>query len=93
MYANAASGDPAAADGIFLQDSMMNLGSVGRDAVVNTGSDVLFVDDSGIRSLSRTIQEKSVPIGDISRNVRGDIRRVIGEAEQFIGLLAHRRDD
>ena len=82
VYANAASGDPAAEGGIFLQDSMMNLGSVGRDAVVNTGSDVLFVDDSGIRSLSRTIQEKSVPIGDISRNVRGDIRRVIGEADQ-----------
>ncbi len=82
VYANAASGDPAAEGGIFLQDSMMNLGSVGRDAVVNTGSDVLFVDDSGIRSLSRTIQEKSVPIGDISRNVRGDIRRVIAESEQ-----------
>ena len=82
VYANAASGDPAAEGGIFLQDSMMNLGSVGRDAVVNTGSDVLFVDDSGLRSLSRTIQEKSVPIGDISRNVRGDIRRVIGESEQ-----------
>ena len=82
IYANAASGDPAAEGGIFLQDSMMNLGSVGRDAVVNTGSDVLFVDDSGLRSLSRTIQEKSVPIGDVSRNVRGDIRRVIGEADQ-----------
>ena len=82
IYANAASGDPAAEGGIFLQDSMMNLGSVGRDAIVNTGSDVLFVDDSGLRSLSRTIQEKSVPIGDVSRNVRGDIRRVIGEADQ-----------
>lgn len=82
VYANAASGDPAAADGIFLQDSLMNLGSVGRDAVVNTGNDVLFVDDSGIRSFGRTIQEKSVPIGDISRNVRGDIRRVIGESDQ-----------
>ena len=82
VYANAASGDPAAADGIFLQDTMRNLGCVGRDAIVNTGSDVLFVDDSGVRSLGRTIQEKSVPIGDLTLNVRGDIRRVIAEADQ-----------
>lgn len=82
LYANAASGDPAGADGIFLQDTMKNIGCVARDAVVNTGSDVLFVDDSGIRSLGRTIQEKSVPIGDLSSNVRGDIRRVISEADQ-----------
>ena len=82
VYANAATGDPAGQDGIFLQDSMKNIGCVARDASVNTGADVLFVDDSGIRSLGRTIQEKSVPIGDLSRNVRGDIRRVIGEADQ-----------
>ena len=82
VYANAATGDPAGQDGIFLQDSMKNIGCVARDAAVNTGSDVLFVDDSGIRSLGRTIQEKSVPIGDLSRNVRGDIRRVIGESDQ-----------
>ena len=82
VYANAATGDPAGENGIFLQDSLKNIGCVARDAAVNTGSDVLFVDDSGIRSLGRTIQEKSVPIGDLSRNVRGDIRRVIGEADQ-----------
>ena len=82
VYANAATGDPAGQDGIYLQDSLKNIGCVARDAAVNTGSDVLFVDDSGIRSLGRTIQEKSVPIGDLSRNVRGDIRRVIGEADQ-----------
>ena len=82
LYANAASGDPAGADGISLQDTLKNIGAISRDAVVNTGSDVLFVDDSGIRSLGRTIQEKSVPIGDLSRNVRGDIRRIIGEANQ-----------
>lgn len=82
VYANAASGDPAAADGIFLQDTMRNIGCVGRDALINTGSDVLFVDDSGVRSLGRTIQEKSVPIGDLTLNVKNDIRRVISESSQ-----------
>jgi hypothetical protein len=77
VFANAASGDPAGADGIFLQDTIKNIGAVARDAVVNTGNDVLFVDDTGIRSLGRTIQEKSVPIGDLSYNVRYDIVEVI----------------
>jgi hypothetical protein len=81
VFANAAVGDPAAAGGIFLQDTIKNIGSVARDAVVNTGNDVLFVDDTGIRSLGRTIQEKSVPIGDLSYNVRYDIVEVIKQTE------------
>jgi hypothetical protein len=41
--------------------------------VVTTGGDVLFLSDSGVRSLMRTIQEKSAPMRDISANVRDDI--------------------
>jgi hypothetical protein len=73
IYNNAASGDPAAADGIFLADTISNLGLVSRDATANIGSDILFVDDSGVRSLGRTIQEKSVPIGDLTYNIRSDV--------------------
>ena len=73
IYNNAASGDPAGADGIFLADTISNIGLVSRDAVANIGSDVLFVDDSGVRSLGRTIQEKSVPLGDLTYNVRRDV--------------------
>jgi hypothetical protein len=47
---------------------------VSRDAVVSTGKDLIFLDDSGVRSLARTIQEKSAPIGDISKNVNNDIK-------------------
>lgn len=73
IYNNAASGDPAGADGIFLADTISNLGLVSRDATANIGSDILFVDDSGVRSLGRTIQEKSVPIGDLTYNIRSDV--------------------
>lgn len=82
FYANAASGDPAGADGIFLQDTMVNLGLVSRDAIASTGSDVLFVDDSGVRSLGRTIQEKSVPVGDLTLNVQTSIRTAIAETDE-----------
>lgn len=79
VYNNAATGDPAAADGIFLADTISNIGCVSRDAVANIGSDVLFVDDSGVRSLGRTIQEKSVPIGDLTANIRRDLTDVIAQ--------------
>lgn len=57
-----------------LADTIHNIGCVGRDAVQSTGKDILFLDFSGVRSLARTIQEKSAPIGDISKNVNNDIK-------------------
>tara|TARA_R110000868_G_scaffold92180_3_gene255776 strand:- start:3233 stop:4915 length:1683 start_codon:yes stop_codon:yes gene_type:complete len=73
VYEGAASADPAGVDGIRLADTVSNIGLVSRDAVANIGTDILFVDDSGVRSLGRTIQEKSVPIGDLTYNIRRDI--------------------
>jgi len=66
--------DPA---NMSLADVISNIGAINRDAVVNTGKDVIFTDFSGVRSLGRTIQEKSAPIGDISRNVNFDIKAFI----------------
>ncbi|MEC8747069.1 MAG: hypothetical protein VXX73_02065 [Pseudomonadota bacterium] len=60
-----------------LADVVTNIGCVARDAVVNTGKDIIYVDHSGVRSLGRTIQEKSAPIGDVSRNVNFDIKQFI----------------
>jgi len=57
-----------------LADTISNIGCVNRDAVVSTGRDIIFLDDSGVRSLSRTIQEKSAPIGDVSKNVNNDVK-------------------
>jgi hypothetical protein len=60
--------DPAT--DLLLVDVIDGIGCVGKHAYQSIGSDLLFVDRSGVRSLGRTIQEKSVPIGDISKNVR-----------------------
>lgn len=58
---------------IALQDIIVGIGCVARDSVQNIGTDILFLSDSGVRSLSRTIQEKSAPVRDISRNVRDQL--------------------
>lgn len=89
MYGNA-QGDPAAIGGIFLQDAISGMGLVSRDAIVETGIDMLFVDDSGVRSLGRTVQEQSVPVGDITANVRSDItRKISGTADKATISLAY----
>ena len=56
-----------------LVEVVHGVGCVARDSVQNTGSDILFLSKSGLRSLSRVIQEKSAPIGDLSVNVRDEI--------------------
>jgi len=58
---------------ITLADTLSGIGCFARDSVVNTGGDILFLSDSGIRSFQRTIQEKSAPMRDISSNVRDDL--------------------
>lgn len=57
-----------------LVDTISNIGCVSRDAVVSTGKDLVFLDRSGVRSLGRTVQERSSPVGDISRNVNSDVK-------------------
>ena len=48
-------------------------GCIARDSIANTGTDILFLSESGVRSLGRTIQEKSQPMRDISRNIRDQL--------------------
>lgn len=60
-----------------LYDSITGIGCIARDSVQNTGMDIVFLSDSGIRSLGRVIQEKSSPIGNVSRNVHSDIQTAI----------------
>ena len=82
MYGNA-QGDPAAVGGIFLADTVEGMGLVSRDCLVQTGSDLLFVDDTGVRSLGRSVQEQSVPIGDLTANVRSDISYFILQTDNL----------
>jgi hypothetical protein len=68
IYAN-----PIDVTNLVLQDSIANIGCIARDSIVNTGTDIMFLSETGVRSLSRVIQEKSAPINDISFNVRDDL--------------------
>lgn len=56
-----------------LHDVIEGIGCIERDSVQNIGTDVLFLSNEGVRSLGRTIQEKSSPVGNISKNVRTEL--------------------
>lgn len=73
-------GDPAAEGGIYLADTIKNIGLVDKDALASDGRDLLFMDDTGLRSLGRTIQEQSAAIGDLTRTVRTELTREMSKA-------------
>jgi hypothetical protein len=58
---------------IILSDTIGSIGCIARDTIQSVGSDVIFLSDSGVRSLMRTIQEKSAPLRDLSKNIRFDL--------------------
>ena len=68
IYSNAT--DP---NNITLSDTITGTGCLARDSVIRTGSDIVFLSDTGVRSLMRTIQEKSAPMREISLNVKDDL--------------------
>ncbi len=56
-----------------LVDTVSGVGCICRNSVQSIGTDVLFMSDDGLRSFGRTVQEKSLPISDLSANVKTDI--------------------
>lgn len=67
--------DPTA---LILGDTVNGIGCIARDSIQATGTDVIFLSESGVRSVARTIQEKSAPLKDISKNVRDDLLVDVG---------------
>ena len=82
IYANATT--PSS---LSLSDTISNIGCIARDSIANTGSDVVFLSNSGVRSLLRTIQEKSAPLRDLSKNVRDDLMTIVN-AETLANIKA-----
>lgn len=65
---------------MFVDDVIPGVGCVARDSIQKTGNDLLFLTPSGLRSLGRVVQEKSMPMTDISKNVRDDLYAYLANA-------------
>jgi hypothetical protein len=60
-----------------LADTVAGVGCICRNSVQHIGTDVLFVAQSGLRSFGRTIQEKSMPLSDLSGNIKSEFIQAI----------------
>lgn len=76
-----------------LYDVITGIGCIARDSVANTETDVIFLSETGVRSVMRTIQEKSAPIRDLSKNVRNDLMTaVVSENKENIKAVYNPRE-
>jgi hypothetical protein len=78
---------------ISMEDCITGIGCIARDSVAATGTDLVFLSNGGVRSLLRTIQEKSSPIRDISANVRDDLMLLVdAETPKAVKATYYERD-
>ena len=74
-----AGGDSVTTVDFRLSDTIEGVGCIARDSVQATGNDIIFLSDRGLMSLGRIIQEKSLPMRDVSANVRTDLLKAVKE--------------
>jgi len=72
-----------------LQDTVSGVGCVDRDTVQYTGVDVIFLSYTGLKSFGRTIQEKSLPMNNLSSTITKDIISLLSEESDFFRSVYH----
>ena len=77
LYSGVVGLEGGVAASITLADTIEGVGCIARDSVASTGDDLLFLSNRGVMSLGRLIQEKSIPLRDISKNVRTDLMQSV----------------
>ena len=60
-----------------LHDIIAGVGCIAQHTVKSTGNDLVFLSNAGIRSFGRLVQEKSLPLRDLSKNVFNDLTKDI----------------
>ena len=68
---------------LTLVEVLEGVGCIARDSIQNTGTDIFFLSATGLRSLGRTVQEKSAKMNDISMNIRDSFVNTVGRESDF----------
>jgi hypothetical protein len=85
LYANP--GTPA---NLSLADHVHGVGCIARDSIQDIGTDLYFLSDTGIRTLARSLQTETLPLTDISQNVRDALLGYVTN-ENSVGSLEYVR--
>ena len=65
--------NPEVPSTIVLADTIVGVGCIERDSVQDVGTDLMFLSHSGVRSLARTIETNTLPLQDLSQQVKNDV--------------------
>ena len=78
---------------LSLADVVTGVGCIARDTIQQTGTDLIFLSNSGLRSFNRVVQDKSMPMRDLSMNIRDDlVANIAGEVLTEIKSVYFERD-
>jgi len=72
--------DPSAST-FELDEVVRGVGCVARDSVQALGDDIIFLSNSGVRSLQRTMVQDKMPLTDLSLNIKDEITQHIVNAD------------
>jgi hypothetical protein len=69
--------NPTVPANLALEDVIVGVGCLARDSVASVATDLFFLASTGVHSLQRIIQEKSLPYRDVSKNVRDELLSLV----------------
>ena len=73
-----------------LYDVITGVGCSTHKSIQNVGNDLIFLSDTGIRSLGRLITEKSLPLRELTTNISNELLSDLAqEAALYDGTLDH----
>ena len=69
---------------LTLVDVIKGVGCVSNETIQNVGDDLFFLSRTGLRSFGRTIQERALPLRDMSFNVRDDVINQLDQSTESL---------
>jgi hypothetical protein len=71
---------PDTVGSLAIDEVIRGIGCVSRDSVQAIGDDLVFLSETGLRSLTRTTQKDKLPLTDLSINIKDTLIRNIGRS-------------
>lgn len=73
-----------------LVEQINGIGCIARDSVQDIGGDLIFLSDTGVRSLQRTLQDGDMPLTDVSKNNHDFLVEIaLAETKNLIRSVYH----
>ena len=72
--------NPMIVGDLAVDEVISGVGLVSRDTVQAIGDDLVFLSNTGLRSLSRTTEKDKLPLTDLSVNIKDRLIRNIGQS-------------